>query len=618
MSESVPPTPPRQPTPPRPAPTPPRPAPRKKKPNYLLPLLLFGFLLFGGVFVGGLAVMMFMVGGGPEIVDVKNDSVLKLNISGMIAEYEPPSPMAVLFNHQVVYFHDVVNAVNKAKTDPRIAGIFLEVGASSLGWAQAEELRDALKAFKQEGKWIVAHGEIWQEKEYYLAGVANEVYFAPEGYLFLDGFMSRSSFYADLLKKYGVNVHVEAFGEYKSFADQYRNTAMSEAHREATAELLNGLEETFFAAVAEKVPDVAPVRTAVAAGLYRSEEAKSLGLLDELMYRDEIHQLLLSKTGRKSAPPGADLPIVRVSQYQQQDPFQRFGGPGIAVIYAKGGIQSGSQSKGFFGDSVIASDDFLRQLRRARKDKRVKAIVLRIDSPGGSSLASDVMWREIQRTKADFGKPVIASMGSVAASGGYYMAMACDQIVAQPTTITGSIGVVTMRWDFDALYDKLLVNVDVVKTGESADFFDPHRKLTEAEIQGFRERTRSAYRAFVQKAADSRGTTFESLEPFARGRVWLGKDALEHQLVDHLGGLDTALKLAAAEADLDDFAVINYPLQDDPWAALTQSPTAVETTVETKLAAMLPYEMRLLWDIHSSSPQPWQTLALTPYHLEIE
>ncbi|CAM2008566.1 signal peptide peptidase SppA [Acanthopleuribacter pedis] len=613
MSETAPPpTPPSQPK--RPVPTPPRPAPRKKKPNYLLPLLLFGLLLFGGVFIGGFALMVFMMGGGPQLVDVKSDSVLKVRVAGVIAEYEPPNPMAALFNQQFVYFHDIVNAVNKAKTDVRISGIYLEIGGSSLGWAQAEELREALKDFKSDGKWIIAHGEIWTEKEYYLASVSDEVYFEPEGYLFLDGFMSRSSFYNELLTKYGVNVHVEAFGEYKSFADQYRNNAMSEAHREATSEMLNGLEATFLEAVAEKVPEIEPVASAIAAGLYRTDTAQELGLIDELKYTDEIHQLLKEKTGRTTEGPFGGAPVVRVGQYHGPDPFASFSGPAVAVIYAKGGIQSGSQSKGFFGDSVIASGDFLRHLKRAREDKRVKAIVLRIDSPGGSSLASDVMWREIQRTSLDFGKPVIASMGSVAASGGYYMAMACDEIVAQPTTITGSIGVVTMRWDFDDLYKKMLVNVDVVKTGESADFFDPHRKLTEAEIAAFHDRTQMAYQSFVQKAADSREMPYENLEPHARGRVWLGKDALERKLVDHLGGLDTALSLAAERAGLDDYAVINYPLQDDPWAAFSNGPNAVES----KLAALLPYEMRLLWDLQSQSPQPFQTLALTPYDVNIE
>ena len=579
-----------------------------------MPLLLAGTFLILLMVIGGASILLLTFP-GKKPVKVKANTVLRLNVGGLIPEYEPPSPFQAFMEKQPVHFHALVRGIERAASDPKVEGILLQLGPSNLGWAQAEEMRDVLAAFRAKGKWIVAFGELWQEREYYLASAADEIYMVPEGVLLLDGFMSRTSFYAELLEKFGVRVHVEAFGEYKSFADAYRRTEMSEANRVAMTALLEGLESTFLDAVHDgRGIEVEDLRGMINTGIFDPTTGVAEGLLDGLRYQDEVETGLAEKLGLND---DARPHFVSAGSYALSNGVLGFGGgPSIAVIYARGSIQSGSQRKGFFGDDVVASADFIRQLEAARENDNVKAIVLRVDSPGGSHLASDVMWREIQRTRTEFKKPVIASMGTVAASGGYYMAMACDEIVAQPTTITGSIGVVTMRVDFQQLYEKILVNVEVLKTADSADFFDPHRPLTDAEIEGFRTRTRQAYESFVQKAADSRKQMFDTLEPNARGRVWLGRDAQERQLVDHLGGLDRAVEIAADKAGLDSYAVINYPLQDDYWSFLQGQ--GVQTRAQV-FRDILPREVRLVWDLFAGKTDgQWQTLALMPFQVDIQ
>ena len=256
-------------------------------------------------------------------------------------------------------------------------------------------MREALVDFKSTGKWIVAFGELWQEREYYLASAADEIYMVPEAMLFLDGFRSKTNFYADLLEKYGIGVQVEAYGEYKSFADSYRRTQMSEPHRIATSALLAGIENNFIEGVSEgRGLERATVESGLDEAVYQPEKAVALDLVDDLIYRDQVNAIMAKKLGVESG----NLRMVEGSQYLgTQGTVSSLGRGAIAVIYASGAIQSGSGNQGFFGDTVISSESFIADLKAARENKSVKAIVIRIDSPGGSALASDVMWREIQK-----------------------------------------------------------------------------------------------------------------------------------------------------------------------------------------------------------------------------
>ncbi len=585
-----------------------RPRPRR---NILLPILLI--LFFGGVFVllMGLTFLVFLFR-GPTPVKVTHHSVLRINLEGSISEYEPPNPFDRFLDRKVLHLQDYVGMIEKAKNDPKIEGILLWIGTTNLGWAQREDLREALSYFRASGKWIITTGEVWEERDYFLACAGDEIYLSPESMLLLDGFMSKTNFYGDLLDKYGIGVHVEAFGEFKSMADGYRYNSMRDPVREATKTLLTSIEQTFLAAVeASGKLDAERFKRELDRAIYEVPVAKELGLLDDVLYLDQIEDLIAKKLGSD-----AEVHFISDHQYwtSRRDTFS--GQNAVAVIYASGGIQSGSGRKGVFGDPVIGSAGFIEDLKAARNNDKVKAIVIRIDSPGGSMLASDLIWREIRLT-VEKGIPVIASMGNVAASGGYYMAMACDEIVAQPTTITGSIGIVAMRLDFDKLLEKLMVNTEVVKTSPSADFFDFSRTLTPEEKHSLHQRTKVGYETFLTKAARARGLENEEMDHLARGRVWSGDHARDLNLVDHLGSLLSAIEIAAKKADLERYQVISYPLEDRWNFFGSDLPSLSETATPSSLGNLLPYELRLLRDV-SNRKNGFHLFTMAPYHLQID
>lgn len=596
--------------------------PRRAQPqkrSLFLPLFLLGIFL---VLVAGIAFFAFfaMALKPTKPIRVAAKSVLVLNVMGGVPEYAPPTPLNVLLDRRPLVFMDYLHMVNTARVDDRIEGILMNVGPSTLNWAQHQELRKVLEDFKKSGKWIISFGEIWQDQEYYLASVANEVFMVPEGILLLDGLMARTTFYGDLFEEYGIRVHVEAVGEYKSFADSFTRNDMSIPHRESMTVLLEGIEGQVVDAIAEsRNVEKEQLEETISGALYELNVAIEKGILDGVVYEDELHGKISQRLNLKGQEK---VRLIDGDNYLlSRSPFGKGGPDKIALIYAVGSIQSGEAQQGAFGGSVIASETFIRNLKAARSNPNVKAIVLRIDSPGGSSLASDIMWREIKKT-TEMGIPVIASMGGVAASGGYYMAMACDKIVAEPTTITGSVGVVSMRVDFEMLYKRFLVNVEVVKTGESADFFDPHRGLSEEEVTSLRRRAQQAYKNFVQKAADSRGVDYESFESFAKGRVWNGIDALENGMVDQMGGLLDAISLAVSNEKLENYGVVTYPLEEDFWTMLrsSQSPLIESTspTISTVLN-LIPKEIKWVGNIaFAQQAVSTHLLAISPFNIDIQ
>ena len=594
-------------------PLPPRPRPRsRKRPGLLLPLLLVGLVIMGfvGLFI---VVMVAALMSGPSPVKVSGKSVLHLRISGSITAYTPPTPFDGFFEDPPLDLADVRDMIQEAGGDDRIEGIFLEVGPSTLSFSQLEDLRQLLTGFRENEKWIVSFGELWQEREYFLASVADEIYMPPEAIFNLDGFMSRTTYYNRLMAEYGVGIHVEAHGEFKSMADTYRYEGMTEPVREATRALLDTFERVFVREVAaSRKLEEAVVGNHMDEFIFQVSEGVERGFLDEVLYRDEVETRISELLSIEDRPR-----LIKASQYWRGRQGTGFspGGDGVAVIYATGAIRSGVGGRGLFGDEVIGDITLIEQLKAARRNPRVKAIVIRIDSPGGSQLASDVIWREVRLAAED--KPVYASMGGMAASGGYYIAMACDQIVAQPTTITGSIGVVSMRFDFEGLYEKFLLNVDVVKTGPSADFFDPARSLTPAEIEGWQRRTLDAYRAFVTKAAESRDLEYNVLEQVARGRVWSGEDAMNSGLVDHLGSLEHTIALAAEKAGLQDYQVLRFPIEDDYLGFFKNGPMGAGMSSDAKIKQLIPEPLRILADTVGSSRNT-QLMAIAPYHYRID
>ncbi|MCB1044816.1 MAG: signal peptide peptidase SppA [Acidobacteria bacterium] len=592
----------------------PQPKQRPPRKSMVLPLLLMGVFLFVIIGVVGVVVLFFSVGSGPKAVKASKDSVIEIRVDASLSEYQPPAGLELLFQENRLFLHDVLDLLKKAADDDKVRGVLLRVEPTSLGWAQAQELRDALERFNQSGKWSLATGEIWTEKEIFIATACSEVYAAPESIFMLDGLMSRTTFFKDALDWAGIQVDVAAYKEYKNFADPYRYSEMSRSHREAIEVLMQGINKEFIAQVSQsRNIDGTVLEAALAKSIASAAEAEEVGLIDGRRYFDEVETTIKEHLGTDDPPK-----ILRANRYYVPQRRNVSGRNQVAVIMASGGIQSGGQERGAFGDPIISSDVFVRHLRAARDDERIKAIVVRIDSPGGSALASDVMWREI-RLVSQAGKPVVASMGTVAASGGYYMAMGCDEIYALPTTITGSIGVISMRIGMEELYKNLKLNVEVVKTAPLADFYDPYRALSDQERQTFLNRTAEFYDSFVQKAAESRGVPVDEFETHARGRVWTGADAVRLGLIDKLGGLQQAIERAAELAGMEaGYRVRTFPEERDFWDMM-QDPDLVEShQAQTVGQNLLPHYSRLLFDLMHTNESKGLPVALMPYEIVIE
>jgi protease IV len=518
-------------------------------------LIIFTFLvlLIGGAIIGAMASRQ-------DEVKVAKNTVLHLRLDKPIVERTADDDMDFLkaipgFEGGQIGLVELLEAIRYAKEDDRIEGIVLEPQFVMAGYASLKEIRDQLEDFRESGKWIYAYGEIFTEKDYYLASVADKIYLNPAGMLELNGLVSEPVFIKGTLEKLGVEPQIFRVGEFKSAVEPLMRTDMSEASREQTQSFLNNIYQTFLVDVSrsrgidinelERISDEMLVR--------RSTDAVTYKIVDELGYLDQIHTEIRGRLGIEDETE--KINTIRYDKYRKAFKGEGRGSNRIAVIVASGDIVSGK------GDNnSIGSDKYAKLIRDARLNDRVKAVVVRINSPGGSALASDVMWREIVLTSKV--KPIIASMSDVAASGGYYMAMGCDTIVAQPNTITGSIGIFGVLFNMQQLLnEKLGITTDVVETGELSNLFKVTRPLTEFEKSIIQQSINEGYEMFTSKAAEGRNMSREDLLAVASGRVWSGIEAKERGLVDVLGGLDAAIEIAAAKAGLEegDYRLRYYP-----------------------------------------------------------
>ncbi|HAA11980.1 MAG TPA: signal peptide peptidase SppA [Cytophagales bacterium] len=496
--------------------------------------------------------------GEDEVQPISQPSILKLTLSGPIVERAEPDPLeelAIPFGGITPKgLQQIKQAIEHATNDPNIQGILLEPTLTATGWATLRDIRQALQEFKANSdKFVISYAEIYGEGDYYLASVADEVFLHPEGQIEFNGLAQEVTYIKGVLDKLGVEPQVFRVGQYKSAVEPFLRKDMSPESREQLESYLNALYATVLKDVGasrgiaedqlENISDKMLVRNGA--------DAETNGLIDGLAYYDEILTALREKTDKEEDD---DLHFVSLTRYLNSwQPSGTYGKDLIAVIVGEGTITSGSSTEG-----TIGSDSFAKEVRKARQNDKVKAIVIRINSPGGSALASDVMWREI--TLAAEEKPVIASMGDVAASGGYYMAMGADKIVAQPNTITGSIGIFGVLFNAQGfLNDKLGVTTETVKTGELSDLYNLTRSLTPFERSIIQKQVEEGYETFTSKAAEGRGMAIEDLKAIAGGRVWAGTEALDNGLVDQMGNLEDAIALAAEEADVDDYAVRYYP-----------------------------------------------------------
>ncbi|MCC2548085.1 signal peptide peptidase SppA [Hymenobacter sp. BT175] len=521
---------------------------------------LVGLMLFFTVgFLFLLALAFAAASSSDKDTVVAEDSVLELKLDRPLAERESRESVGSLFSRQAdnIGLDQLKKTIARAKTDDDIKGIFLNLELVQGGMASLEEVRDALLDFKKSGKFLVAYSDMASEKSYYLTSIADKIYLNPQGTLEFNGLSSETFYYKNLFDKLGIEPYIFRVGSFKSAVEPYFRTSMSDSARLQTASFLNSLNDHMLARVAAS-RKIAPARLKVISDsmlVHNADDAKRLGLVTDLGYYDEALDFMKGKVGIDKKKK---LSLVSLSDYNgAEDEEGRTSGNRIAVIYAEGDIVTG---KG--GNGSIGSTRFAEAIRKARLDDKVKAVVLRVNSPGGSSLASDIIYREVVLTKKV--KPIICSMSDVAASGGYFIAMACDTIVAHPNTITGSIGVFGILPNIQPLLrDKLGITTDRVTTGRFSDIPTITRPLSAFEQQQLQREVDRIYADFTTKAAQGRRMPVERLRGYASGRVWSGSEAKERGLVDVLGSFDDALRIAARRANLkqDDYRIQRLPLQ---------------------------------------------------------
>ena len=511
-------------------------------------LFFFGIILIGTIF------------GGDSSVTVKADSVIELDLKGINNDYagKYKDPWVTQFSKTgEIGLSDVINAIEAAKTDDKIKGISILNDESSLGLAQYKDLRNALQSFKKSGKFVWAYANTFSQKEYYLNSVANTVYLNPAGDLDFKGLSSEVMFFKDFQDKSGIHMEVIRHGKYKSAVEPFLENKMSDANREQITALLNSIWSTITADISESRNIPVTHLNEIANGLLARtpEMAKTQRLVDIVAYEDVYHNAIkkaLKVTGDD------EYNKISISDYTQNyvtTALTNTATDQIAIIYAQGEIGSGE------GDvNTIGEGSMRRSLQEARKNEDVKAIVLRIDSPGGSALTSDLIWREIEITKKV--KPVVVSMGNYAASGGYYIACNANKIFAEKNTITGSIGVFGVLPNFSPLANKLGINTEQVETHENSANYSPFVPV-DAKFKAFTlESVEHIYNTFVSHVAEGRKMTFAQVDAIAQGRVWSGTEALKIGLVDKIGGLNDAIAEAAKIAKVKSYSTQNYPEYD--------------------------------------------------------
>ncbi len=492
----------------------------------------------------------------------KENTVLKINLDGDIKERSIKNPFGEIdlgpfMPKGTVGIGDIIESLKHAKTDKNIKGIYLEISNPVAGFATLEEVRNALLDFKKSGKFIYTYSEGYSQKAYYLATTADKLYLNPEGGLEIKGLSSQMMFFKNMLEKTGVEVQIFRHGKFKSAIEPFMLDKMSEANRAQVETYLGSLWNHMVNGMAKSRGLTAKEINNMADNLsIRSpKDAVNYKLVDELKYEDEVFSAIKKNI---HIPETDKITFASLTDYSESITDEKVSKNKIAVIYAVGEIESGEGD-----DTKIGSERIAKAIRDARLDKNVKAIVLRVNSPGGSALASDVIWRET--VLAQKAKPFIVSMGDVAASGGYYISCAADRIFAQPNTITGSIGVFGMIPNAQkALSEKLGITIDTVNTNKHSDVGTILRGATPAEYEYIQQSVEHIYDVFITKVATGRKTTKNNIDSIGQGRVWSGADAIKINLVDELGGINDAISYAAKQAKVSDYKLLELPKQKDP------------------------------------------------------
>lgn len=569
-------------------------------------LLVGGFILtiLGLVTLAGLSMSM------TTVPSVNDNAVLRISLNGEMTDRATDNTLQSLLGSEYsnIGLQQVLDAVAYAKASSRVKGIHLEAGALSATPAALQELRDALSDFKTSGKFITAYADGYTQGAYYVCSVADRVMLNPQGTMAWDGMSSETMFYKELLEKLGVRMQIFKVGTYKSAVEPYMSTRMSEANREQTEAYLHSLWSVFAQGVSASrgiAVDTLDAYASRGLSFRPAEELLACKMVDTLIYQNDVDAYInkMYNTGDK------DFQTVETEVLAQLEAEDLLAStkPVIAVYYAEGGIDDASSSQ---DENAIHAPLVCDDLRALAEDDDVKAVVLRVNSPGGSAFGSEQIWHEVMNLKAK--KPVIVSMGGYAASGGYYISCAADSIVAEPTTLTGSIGIFGMLPDLEGLAGKVGLQVDEVHTHRvAASLFRP---LGDENAAGMQANIERGYALFVKRCAEGRGLTEDSIRSVAEGRVWTGIMARQLGLVDELGGLDTAVRLAAEKAGLDTYALARYPEPEDLWMKLLSGQWNGLVHSELREFLGADYEnLRFLKQIHRQAP----VQARLPYVLRL-
>ncbi len=538
--------------------------------------VLFILKCIVGIFATvGLLVVLVVVGIGifaaPQETQIPEKVVLTMDFSKGVVETLPDNPLSRASLSDAVVLRDTLQALEAAAADPRVKGLVARVGRGRLGVAQIQEIRDAVKSFRDNEKFAFAFAESFGEggngtRHYYLASAFGRVFMQPSGDLDLTGFLIQSPFLRDALDEIGVEPQVGQREEFKGALATFTENSLPEPQRQNLQQLLDSLLGQIAAGIAEeRALSPEQVRGLIDSAPHMSTASVEAGLVDELAYWDQVD-------ARITEAAGEDVEFLALNTYADAQTVEEEPGRAVALVYGLGPVQlAESENDPAFGGVVMGSDTVARAIADAIDDPDIEAIVFRVDSPGGSYVAADTIWREMQRAR-ELGKPVIVSMSGLAASGGYFVAAPAHKIVAQPGTVTGSIGVVAGKFVLSGLWDKLEISWDGVQAGDNANLWSSNQRFDEEGWRRLNSRLDATYEDFTGKVADGRGLSADAVSAAAKGQVWTGEAARDLGLVDELGGMRRALALAAEAigADPDEIRLEDFPERRDPWDALLQ------------------------------------------------
>lgn len=541
-------------------------------------LSFFSLLLFIGIAASF---------GNEPAYNLQKNTVLKINLEGIINDREATSPFDFLVNNTTVAsygLNDIISAIKKAKENDNIKGIYITAGQVMTGYATIIPIREALIDFKQSGKFIVAYGENFSHRSYFISSVADEIYMNPDGMFDFRGLASSVQFNKEVFEKWGIKMQVFKVGTFKSAVEPYTETKMSDANRAQVSSYLNNIWETLLSGISESRGISVNQLNNYAdecLTLVPSQNIVEYNLIDGLKYGIEMDLHLKGKLGLKEDDKVriADVKNMKsVPNMQNKTSKDK-----IAVLYAEGNIVS-DQMESFYSSPAITAKKYIKEITRLKDDKNIKAVVFRVNSPGGSAYASEQIWHAVKELKKV--KPVVVSMGDYAASGGYYISCIANKIVAEPNTLTGSIGIFGIVPSGADLAKKMGATHDGVSTNKHSDFGNevlsipfiglgllPARPLNEEESRMMQMYVERGYDQFLSRCAEGRGKTKEEIDVIGQGRVWTGKQAVDLGLVDLLGGIDTAIKIAAELAELNDYSINEYPAQKDFFSLLLEEST---------------------------------------------